>query len=44
MTEQEYKKQHPEHEHLSGNELWDAMEDAILRQQTGAAYITHMLP
>lgn len=44
MTVQEYKKQHPEHEHLEGPALWDAMENALLHQQAGQVYINHMLP
>lgn len=30
MTTEEYKLQHPEHSHLQGNELWDAMEDSMI--------------
>ncbi len=31
MDTAEYKKLHPEHSHLEGDALWDAMEDSLLQ-------------
>lgn len=39
MTIQQFKKQHPEYAHLEGNQLWDTMENCMVKQQTGTQII-----
>lgn len=40
MTIDEFKQQHPTQAHLEGDALWDAMENALLKQQEGQAIIS----
>lgn len=44
MTAKEYKILKPEHSHLEGDELWDAMEDYMLRQQSGQEVMKSAVP
>jgi len=44
MTTTEYINAHPEHRHLEGDALWDAMEQSMLHQQQGQTIISHLLP
>lgn len=44
MTSEEYKKIHPEHKNLEGNDLWDAMEYSMLRQQEGDKVLLQVKP
>lgn len=44
MTEKEFKRQNPHLKHLKGIELWDAMEDYLLRVQSGASILRQIQP
>lgn len=44
MNAQEFKTIHPDKAHLEGNELWDAMEDAVLIDQNAEEIIRQIKP
>lgn len=44
MTTEEYKKLKPEHAHLEGDALWDAMTEYMLRLQQGDCIIKTIKP
>lgn len=44
MTSEEFKQQHPEQAHLEDNDLWDAMENAMFKQQQGNQVINTIKP
>lgn len=44
MTTQKFKQQHPELAHLEGNDLWNAMENALYTQKQGQAIINTIKP
>jgi len=44
MTAEEFKILMPEYKNASGDELWNAMEDYMLRQQSGDEIIKQIMP
>lgn len=44
MTTEEYKILKPEHNHLEGDDLWDAMADYMIRQQVGQDVMKSAVP
>ncbi len=44
MTVDEFKELNPKHKDLEGDQLWNAMEDHMLRQQQGEAIIRQIMP
>lgn len=44
MTTDQYKAIKPEHKHLEGDELWNAMEDYMIRQKEGEEILRAIIP
>jgi len=44
MTVDEFKKLKPEYKDIDGHELWNAMEDYMLRQQSGQEVMKTIMP
>lgn len=44
MTTAEFKQAYPEHAHLEGDQLWDAMTDVLLKAQAGNAVLQKSKP
>jgi len=44
MTTEEFKKLKPEYKKVEGDQLWNAMEDYMLQQQSGSEIIKSIMP
>lgn len=44
MTTEEFKKLKPEYKNVEGDQLWNAMEDYMLRQQQGGEILKQIMP
>jgi hypothetical protein len=44
LSVEEFKKIKPEYKDIEGDQLWNAMEDYMLRQQQGQEVVKHLMP